>query len=273
MRRIASRHNPIVARFRQAARGESDRVVLLDGVHLVSEALDAGLPIHEAAISADAERVAALHTLIVRLQAAGVEPVAVTPSVLAAISPVRSPSALVALADRPSQQDFVSSTRSPLLVVAVDVQDPGNLGAIVRVAEAGGANGIVVAGASADPFGWKALRGSMGSALRLPINVTRDTSSALSHLRSHHHCRIVATVPRGGQFIHDSNLTGPLAVLIGAEGSGLPDQVVADADQLVTITMKPPVESLNAAVTAALLVYEAQRQRQPHVRRPQAMAT
>ena len=92
-----------------------------------------------------------------------------------ALSPVRSSSAIVALAERPRDRSTrVYAGAGPLVVIAVDVQDPGNLGAIVRVAEAAGATGVVAAGASADPFGWKALRGSMGSALRLPIVAARD---------------------------------------------------------------------------------------------------
>ncbi len=144
------------------------------------------------------------------------------------------------------------------------MQDPGNVGAIVRVAEAGGASGVVCAGACADPFGWKALRGSMGSALRLPILVHRDTREAIDEARRHG-CRIVATVPRGGRPLFDADLRGPIAVLIGGEGPGLAASQLEDADERMTIPMQPPVESLNAAVTAALIVYEARRQRERDV--------
>ena len=81
---------------------------------------------------------------------------------------------------------------SPLVIIANDVQDPGNVGAIVRVAEAGGATGVVAAGACADPFGWKALRGSMGSALRLPVAIRDHADQAVAQARRHG-CRIVAT--------------------------------------------------------------------------------
>ena len=105
------------------------------------------------------------------------------------------------------------------MIIAADVQDPGNLGAIVRVAEAGGATGVVAAGISANPFGWKALRGSMGSALRLPIAIRRDTAAAVDDARRHG-CRIVATVPRGGDAHDGADLRGPLALLVGGEGAG-----------------------------------------------------
>jgi TrmH family RNA methyltransferase len=144
--------------------------------------------------------------------------------------------------------------------VAVDVQDPGNLGAIVRVAEAAGATGFTAAGGSANPFGWKALRGSMGSALRLPIASQATADEAVADARRHG-CRVIATVPRDGRSLFDVDLTGPIAVLIGGEGQGLTPSVLDAAAERVTIPMQTPVESLNAAVTAALIVYEARRQR------------
>jgi RNA methyltransferase, TrmH family len=257
MRRIASRRNAIVSRYREAARGDADGVMLLDGIHLVQEALAAGITIREAAFSAEA--IDDDRDLAARLDAAGVETTAVTAPVLAALSPVRSPSPIVALADRPSRGASVFGPPTALVVVAVDVQDPGNLGAIVRVAEAAGATGVIAAGRSADPFGWKALRGSMGSALRLPILVRKGPYTVSEFGRES--TRVLATVPRGGLAPSALDLTGPVAILIGGEGPGLPAAALADADGRITLPMKPPVESLNAAVTAALIVYEAQRQR------------
>src|SRR5262249_36962638 len=148
---------------------------------------------------------------------------------------------------------------APLVVIAVDVQDPGNVGAMARVAEAGGATGMIVAGATADPFGWKALRGSMGSSLRLPLAIA-DADAALGDARGRG-CRILATVPRHGRAIHEVDLRGPIAVVVGGEARGLSPAIVDAADDRVSIPMDEPVESLNVAVAAALIVYEARRQR------------
>jgi RNA methyltransferase, TrmH family len=148
----------------------------------------------------------------------------------------------------------------PLVLLVSDVQDPGNIGAVVRVAEAGGATGVLAAGISADPFGWKALRGSMGSTLRLPVARVDDAADAAARARAHG-CRVIATSPRGGTPLYDVDLRLPCAVLIGGEGGGLSDALIDAADERVTIPMQTPVESLNAAVTAAVIVYEAQRQR------------
>src|SRR5262249_50160163 len=166
-----------------------------DGVHLITEALAAGIPIREAAVAADALERPESRGILERLAAARVDSVAVTAPVMAALSPVRSASPFVALARRPAHANGAVFERTPsLVIVATDVQDPGNLGAIVRVAEAGGASGVVAAGTTADPFGWKALRGSMGSALRLPIVRQPSASEALADVRRHG-CRIVATTP------------------------------------------------------------------------------
>jgi TrmH family RNA methyltransferase len=197
------------------------------------------------------------------LLAQGVQTVAATAPVMGAISPVRSPTGIVAIARRPERDvdEFYKGT-SPLVVIATDVQDPGNLGAIVRVAEAGGASSVIAAGASADPFSWKALRGSMGSALRLPVERVADAESAVAEARKRG-CRIVATVPRGGKSLYESTLKGKNAILIGGEGPGLSESLIASADERITIPMASPVESLNAATTAAVIVFEARRQRVP----------
>ena len=152
--------------------------------------------------------------------------------------------------------------RTPLVVVAVDVQDPGNLGAIVRVAEAGGATGVIAAGRVGRPVRLEgAARVDGQRAAPADRHAARPPTTAIAEARRHG-CRVIATVPRGGRSLFDVDLRGPIAVLIGGEGRGLPPALVDAADERVTIPMQAPVESLNAAVTAALIVYEARRQRQ-----------
>jgi TrmH family RNA methyltransferase len=261
---VSSRHHPLVARCRAVARGDDPTALLLDGLHLVTEALGAGLRVQQAVVSRSAGERADVRALAVRLEQLGVDLVSATDSVMAAASPVRSSSAIVAIVERPQASDerLYSGGDRPV-VIACDVQDPGNVGAIARVAEAAGASGMIAAGRSADPFGWKALRGSMGSALRLPIASRANLGDAVIEARRHG-CRIVATAPRDGQPLFGPNrvdLVGPIAVFIGGEGAGLASAIIDEADLRLTIPMEPPVESLNAAVTAALILYEARRQR------------
>src|SRR5207248_2377227 len=185
MKSIASRQNPIVAHYRSAARGDAADVVLLDGVHLVVEALEAGIPLHDVAVASDATGRADVKEATRALIDRGVDFVTVSASVIDAISPVRSSSPIVALACRPSTDEA----------------------------------------------------------------------------RLYRSAAPLATVARGGRSVFDVDYTGPVAILIGGEGPGLPESIVGRADERVTIPMRPPVESLNAAVTAALIVYEAHRQR------------
>jgi TrmH family RNA methyltransferase len=264
MKHITSRQNAVVTRYRDVARGAKDgdrRLLLLDGPRLVDEALAAGLTVRHALVSTNAMERPDIASIIRRLEAIGVELASASSAVMDAASPLQSPSDIVGITDRPpdSEGRLYASSR-PLTIVACDIQNPGNLGAIVRVAEAAGATGVVAAGTCADPFGWKALRGSMGSALRLPIALASSVDQAAGDARRHR-CRIVAAVPRDGRAMFHADLTTPLAILIGGEGSGLPQSLIDSVDDRITIPMEPPVESLNAAIAAALLLYEARRQR------------
>jgi TrmH family RNA methyltransferase len=260
MKTISSRHNPLVRTFRTLAAtpDPEGRRLLLDGVHLVQEARAAGLEL-ETVAAVDGRSEAA--GLAAELRHSGVDVIAVTDSVMSALSPVRTPSGIVAIATRPSI-DIADISAHPraLVLVAVNVQDPGNLGALVRAAEAGGASGMIVCGASAHPFSWKAVRGSMGSALRLPIASEPRVISALARCRDAA-LRTVAAVPRVGRVPDAIDWRPRIAIVIGGEGPGLTDDVIQACDDRVSIPMRPPVESLNVAVAGALLVYEARRQR------------
>jgi TrmH family RNA methyltransferase len=250
----------MVARYRAAAQGDDAGMLLLDGSHLVADALAAGLVLQSIVAAGEREHDPELAPLLAAAGSAGAEVALASAQVMAALSPVRSPSPIVALAERPNPAVRMYTSATPCVVIACDIQDPGNLGAIIRVAESAGASGVIAAGRGANPFSWKALRGSMGSALRLPIVSTATAEAAVADARAHG-CRIVATVPRHGTSLFSTNLTGAIAVLIGSEGPGLPAALIHDADEGVTIPMEPPVESLNAAVSVALVVYEARRQR------------
>jgi TrmH family RNA methyltransferase len=261
MQRITSRQNPLVARYRDSARGRPSDSLLLDGAHLVSEAIAAGVPIRHVTVASDAlERVDIL-MIVDAIAARGIDIAAASTAVMQAISPVRSSSQIVAIGERPAADlAGMYDHNAALVVITADVQEPGNVGAIVRVAEAGGASGLVAAGSTANPFGWKALRGSMGSALRLPVAVDPAADHAAADARRHG-CRLVAMVPRGGQLHVESDLRGRVAILVGGEGAGIARSLADTADARVTIPMERPVESLNVAVAAAVLIYEARRQR------------
>jgi TrmH family RNA methyltransferase len=259
LRPVTSRHNELVARFKAAARGDEAGLLLLDGAHLIADAVAARLELRHVMVSSEAAQDDGLRPLLEQMWRDQVDVIEASAPVMSAVSPVRTPSHVVAVAVRPLRRSLFAAEPA-MVVIACDVQDPGNLGAIARAAEAAGASGLFAAGQSADPFGWKALRGSMGSALRLPIAVERHAATAIEDARRHG-CRIVATVPRDGESLFEADLTGPIALLIGGEGAGLDDHVVRTADHRITIPMQAPVESLNAAVAGAVVLYEALRQR------------
>jgi RNA methyltransferase, TrmH family len=258
MEPITSRQNLLVKRFRDlAAHGSTNGDLLLDGEHLLNEALSSGVPVEVAVI---ANRLSA-DPLVLRASKAGTRIVTVTDQVLAVVSPVRSPSGVVAIAHlETASLERVTATAPQLLLVLNGVQNAGNVGAIVRAAEACGATGIITTEGTADPFGWKALRGGMGSTFRVPIAVRQTIEATLTSLRERR-VRTLATVPHGGILLSDCDLRGPLAVVLGAEGVGLPETILARCDARVAIPMRPPVESLNVSIAAALFVYEASRQR------------
>ncbi len=193
------------------------------------------------------------------LAASGADVFAASESVLAAASPVRTPSGAVALAThRPhAPEQIMDDLRRGLVVGVVGVQDPGNVGAIVRAADAGAARAVVVTGGSADPFGWRALRGAMGSSFRLPVTAIDDIRSLVEDVRARG-IPVVAAVPRGGTGMYEADLTGSRLVLLGQEGAGLSQDVGADVR--VSVPMRREVDSLNVAVAAALIIYEARRQ-------------
>jgi TrmH family RNA methyltransferase len=233
---------------------------LLDGWHLLHEAANAGLEIATVAVvgTAPSARDADLLDRLSR----HTNVFTATAAVMDVMSPTRTPSGVVALARRRHYQ-FAAALASPLplLILAADIQDPGNVGAIVRAAEAGGSTGVVLIGHCADPWSWKSLRAAMGSTFRLPVVRIGDAAEAIAQIRSAA-LALLATVPEGGADMHQVDLRRPVAIMLGGEGAGLTERLWQAADELITIPMRPPVQSLNVAVAAALLVYEARRQRE-----------
>jgi len=252
--RITSRQHAIVQRCRRIARRTEPDVVLLDGEHLVAEALDAAVRLELLLTDGRAGALAA------RAQASGAVVYECTGSVLEAASPVRTPSGVVALAKwRPVSVDDALQGAEALVLALCDVQDPGNVGSAIRSADALGATGVLVLDGTAYPGGWKALRGSMGSVFRLPIGTgTLDEAARAAKRRG---LQIAATVAAHGTPADKADLRSPTILLLGNEGAGLSDAAVSHATTRVTIPMRGRVNSLNVAATAALLLYESRRQR------------
>jgi len=260
MEHISSRGNPMVSRFRDAARSPLV-LLLLDGAHLLDEALSSGLRVEEVAVHHGALEGVVL-ALTRRAEEQGARVVTVSPPVLAALSPVRQPSGIVSLARRPEVSlEITLSAANGLILMLADVQDPGNVGAAIRAADACGVTGVLCGTRTADAFGWKALRGSMGSAFRVPVVTQTPLDAAVTEAQARG-ITVYAAVPRGGRPLPACDLRVPAAVVLGGEGPGLPQDLMELADERLSIPMRPPVESLNVATAAALVAYEAMRQRE-----------
>jgi TrmH family RNA methyltransferase len=180
--------------------------------------------------------------------------------VLASLSEAETSQGVVALASRPSFCEADLHRGTPLLVVAVAIQNPGNLGGLLRTAEAAGASGAYLTKGCADPFSWKALRGSMGSSFRLP-HVGGLSLPELQRRLRERGVKTVAAVTDGPTRYDEADLRRPIALLLGNEGAGLPDTVVREADLSLTIPLEGGAESLNVGVAAGVLLFEAARQR------------
>lgn len=253
-----------VQRYRELARGSStnglERELLLDGINLLLEAYASGIPIESAAFDHHLLDAAPARAFAEQLKSSGTEVLIVSTKVIESMSPVRTPSGAVGIARRSlAPLEAAVGAPSALVVVAHDVQDPGNVGGIIRTAEAAGASAFIGSTGTADPLGWRALRGSMGSALRFPI-ARADFDETLRACRKAG-LTIIALVPRGGDPFFTADFRRPTALLLGSEGPGLPRDIGQYADQQVSIPMQGPVESLNVGVAAALVLYEAFRQR------------
>jgi RNA methyltransferase, TrmH family len=258
---ITSRQHGFVARCRAAAarKGVEDGV-LLDGIHLVRDALSADVRLDVAGIATTALDGPEMAALLADLEASGVDVVALSGPVMDAASPVRTPSGIVAIARlAPAPLARALEGACPLVVAVVGVQDPGNVGAIIRAADAAGATGVVTCDGSASPFGWKALRGAMGSAFRLAVAHGHPAEMVLHEARARG-LRSAATVPDGDTDVFESDLTAPCLVLVGGEGQGL-GEMAGMADVRLRIPMAPGVESLNVAVATGVVLFEAYRQR------------
>jgi TrmH family RNA methyltransferase len=147
------------------------------------------------------------------------------------------------------------------IVVLESLQDPGNMGTIIRTAEGAGATGIIMNNTTVDLYSPKVVRSTMGSIFRVPHLVVSDLGATLAELKEHHGVSVYAAHLKGEKFYDEFDYSGPTAFMIGNEGNGLTDEVASMATSYLKIPMEGQLESLNASVAAALLMYETHRQR------------
>ncbi|MDR3754241.1 MAG: RNA methyltransferase [Terracidiphilus sp.] len=261
VRVVESKDNARLKELRKvlAAAGRSAHGrVGIEGPHLLEEALRAGLRVTTVFIAREDERLLSAlrvppETEILRL------PAKLLDSALA----TETPQSIAALVEPPDWTwAHILDARpkgAELVVVLAGIQDPGNLGTILRSAEAFGATGVVCLPGTVSAWNAKAVRASAGSVFRVPLLAVSERE-CLEELHGAG-VRILATTVRGAQPVELVDLAGPVALIIGNEGNGVSDELAEKADARITIPCPGSVESLNAAVAASVLLYEAARQR------------
>jgi len=263
LRRVTSPQNALLRQMRRAFHQGTlteDGYCAIESVRIIEEAIRSGLRFKAVIFSDSASHDdGSAHRLLPQI-GSHVETVVIPDAVFTTVVATENPQGVAALVKlKECSLDGVLAQPNPLILVAVGLQDPGNLGAILRSAEAFGVHAVLLAEGSVSPYNAKVVRASAGSLFRCCL-AQENLASALPLLR-HHGLRLVATSARKGRPLHKAQLAGPLALFIGNEGTGLSSETLAKLDEAVMVPHSPAVESLNAAVAASIVLYEIARQR------------
>ncbi len=262
LRRIEGRHNALVKELRKAfAYGEptSDGYCAIEGTRILEEAIRSGLRFRAVFFSQSAENKA--QRLLPQI-GAHVETLLLPDKLFATAVTSESPQGVAALVRCKgfSLDDVLAKAQSGPLLAIAGVQDPGNLGTILRSAEAFDAAGVVLGEGTVSPFNSKVVRASAGSVFRLSLTRAK-LNDALARFREQG-LRLIGTSSHKGVPVDQAKLDGNLVIFIGSEGAGLPRDLVTQMDELVVIPHSSRVESLNAGVAASIVLYEAARKRE-----------
>ncbi|MGA7906571.1 MAG: RNA methyltransferase [Candidatus Sulfotelmatobacter sp.] len=266
LRRIEGRHNALVKRLRFAfsrAERTDEGDCAIEGLRILEEAIRSSLRFSAVFFRDSANDLA--ERLLPQI-GTHVETLLLPDKLFDSVVPSESPQGVAALVRLKefSIDGVLERLQLGPVVVVVGLQDPGNLGTILRSAEAFGSAGVVLGEGTVSVFNSKVIRASAGSVFRLPMVTIKSAggnfNEILSGLRAKS-VRLIATSSHKGTPVSEARLAAPLAFFIGSEGSGLPRDVIAKMDEVVVIPHAPQVESLNAGVAASIILYESSRQR------------
>jgi TrmH family RNA methyltransferase len=261
--KITSRENSLLREARAVRDGKVDELIFVEGLRLCVEALRSKLEIEAVIASEELIRKEKAADSFEEISRAARRVGTVSEKLLESISYTKTPQGIVVLAQRPESSEqrlSTSLTGKPLLVVLHQINNPVNVGAILRTAEAAGATGIITTKNTSDPFSPKSLRGAMGSAFRLPIWRNTEFNEAVAWCRERK-IKLVGTAAAARVKHTEWDWTRASALVLGPESTGLSDEEMRVTDQTVSIPMHGEVESLNVSVATGILLYEAARQR------------
>ena len=260
---ITSRDNSLLRQMRAVRDGKIEEQIFVEGLRLCGEALRSQLEIEAVVVSEELMRKERAAGVIQELSQASKRFASVSEKLLESVSYTKTPQGIIVLAQRPeaSESRLVAQLGSkPLLVVLHQINNPVNVGAILRTSEAAGAAGVIATKNTSDPFSPKSLRGAMGSAFRLPIWSGPAYSEMIDWCRQRDIATICADVDATTSYM-EMDWTGPSALILGPESTGLTPEELELASHRVSIPMKGMAESLNVAVATGILLFEAARQR------------
>jgi RNA methyltransferase, TrmH family len=265
LRRVEGRHNAIIKRLRQAfahAELTDEGDCAIEGVHIVEEAIRSGLRFRAILFP---ESALSLATRLLPQIGSHVETLLVPERIFDSAAVSENPQGVAALVRLKefSLDDLLERIELGPIVAVAGLQDPGNLGTILRSAEAFGGAGVILGEGTVSRFNSKVIRASAGSLFRLPV-VSAKTAGGLDAIVAQVRekgVRLLATSSHKGTPLDQATLTGASAIFIGGEGAGLPKSLMSQMDETIAIRHSPRVESLNAGVAASIVLYEAARQR------------
>lgn len=252
--------------LRQRSTRRADSAFVVEGVKVLAAALRAGAPVESVYYGPEALRVVSAVELLEQARASGLRVFALQPGVVERVADTTTPQPVLAVVGKVDVDLEVLLGASPVgdppspVVVCVDVRDPGNLGSIVRSADASGAAAVVCCAGSADLYNPKTVRASAGSLFHVPIVADRAAGEVLAALEGAHYLR-VGTAVRDGVDYASADLGARVALVLGNEGHGLDDALAASIDAFVSIPMAGRAESLNVAMAATVLCFELARRR------------
>jgi TrmH family RNA methyltransferase len=261
---ISSRGNKTVKYLRSLSlprNRQKEKVFLVEGVRIIEEAVERAKCIRKLIVTPHASNDDRIAALIDGVEEDGIEVVWVADRVMDYICETRTNQGVMALAGAIEFDEAdLGKGQLPLVALCHQLQDPGNMGTIIRVAEAAGAGGVVTTPGTVDCYNPKALRATMGSIFRLPVVRMGSLEDAVSHFKDNGY-QVAAAMVSAKTYYHEVDFSKPTVVLFGQEGSGLPVEAGMLSDVQISIPMATMMDSLNVASAASVILYEAVRQR------------
>lgn len=235
---------------------------LLEGIRLVEEAVQSGWRLECCLVTAEARLKDRVVNMLEQLHSQNVKLLEVTDEIFSKLSETEQPQGILSIARKKEYTlaDILTGEEPPLIAVLESVQDPGNVGALIRTADAAGCSGVILTKGCADIYSGKTVRATMGSLFHLPIITGLDGGEAVEALKLNN-IALFATSLATRNLYHDVNMNRPSAIVFGNEGSGVRAEILQAADELMYIPIYGKAESLNVSASAAVILFEAVRQR------------